>query len=146
MATIGRVPKYPQACLDEASRHLIAEVMRSQPVAPGVPAKERVRECASGRRQPVRGVRAAPGPDTWPTRSNTSLPPKHGNLLNVAGIELGLLAGPYLDRRSPDRETLEREVTARFATSNAIVPILSWRFATDDAGIEPHHLHRLFRN
>jgi len=39
--------------------------------------------------------------------------PKHGSWLNTAEIELGTMAGQCLDRRIPDRETLEREVAAR---------------------------------
>ena len=38
--------------------------------------------------------------------------PKHGSWLNMAEIELGVLAGQCLDRRLPDRATLEREVAA----------------------------------
>ena len=38
--------------------------------------------------------------------------PKHGSWLNMAEIELGILAGQCLDRRLPDRETLEQEVAA----------------------------------
>ena len=38
--------------------------------------------------------------------------PKHGSWLNMAEIELGVLAGQCLDRRLADRATLEREVAA----------------------------------
>lgn len=38
--------------------------------------------------------------------------PKHGSWLNVAEIELSTMSGKCLDRRIPDRETLEREVAA----------------------------------
>ena len=38
--------------------------------------------------------------------------PKHGSWLNMAEIELSVLAGQCLDRRLPDRATLEREVAA----------------------------------
>src|SRR5437867_2933038 len=38
--------------------------------------------------------------------------PKHGSWLNMAEIELGVLATQCLDRRLPDRETLEQGVAA----------------------------------
>jgi hypothetical protein len=38
--------------------------------------------------------------------------PKHGSWLNMAEIELAMLAGQCLDRRLADRATLEREVAA----------------------------------
>ena len=38
--------------------------------------------------------------------------PKHGSWLNMAEIELAMLAGQCLDRRLGDRATLEREVAA----------------------------------
>ncbi|NGZ07448.1 MAG: hypothetical protein G8237_13960 [Magnetococcales bacterium] len=38
--------------------------------------------------------------------------PKHGSWLNMAEIELSVLSGQCLDRRIPDKETLDREVSA----------------------------------
>jgi DDE superfamily endonuclease len=38
--------------------------------------------------------------------------PKHGSWLNIAEIELSILRHQCLDRRLPDRETLEQEVAA----------------------------------
>jgi hypothetical protein len=44
--------------------------------------------------------------------------PKHGSWLNMAEIELAMLAGQCLDRRLADLATLEREVTAWQAARN----------------------------
>jgi hypothetical protein len=44
--------------------------------------------------------------------------PKHGSWLNMAEIELAVLAGQCLDRRLADRATLEREVAAWQAARN----------------------------
>ena len=44
--------------------------------------------------------------------------PKHGSWLNMAEIELSVLAGQCLDRRLADRATLEREVAAWQAARN----------------------------
>ncbi len=59
--------------------------------------------------------------------------PKHGSWLNVAEIELSTLSGQCLDRRIPDRETLEREVAAWEAERNALGGPVNWRFTTEDA-------------
>jgi len=45
--------------------------------------------------------------------------PKHGSWLNIAEIELAVLAGQCLDRRLADRATLQREVAAWQATRNS---------------------------
>ena len=45
---------------------------------------------------------------------------KHGSWLNIAEIELSTMSGQCLNRRIPDRETLEREVAAWEAERNAL--------------------------
>ena len=67
--------------------------------------------------------------------------PKHGSWLNMAEIELGMLAGQCLDRRLPDRATLEREVAAWQAARNRAGRGVDWRFTTDDARIKLKHLY-----
>jgi hypothetical protein len=67
--------------------------------------------------------------------------PKHGSWLNMAEIELSALATQCLDRRLPDRPTLEREVTAWEATRNAAAATIDWRFTTADARIKLKHLY-----
>ena len=72
--------------------------------------------------------------------------PKHGSWLNMAEIELGVLAGQCLDRRLPDRETLEREVAAWVTERNAAIRTIDWRFTTDDARIKLDHLYPVFHD
>ena len=67
--------------------------------------------------------------------------PKHGSWLNMAEIELSVLAAQCLDRRLPDRATLEREVAAREAARNAATKTIDWRFTTADARIKLKHLY-----
>ena len=67
--------------------------------------------------------------------------PKHGSWLNVAEIELSTMAGQCLDRRIPDRETLEREVAAWEAERNALRGAVNWRFTTEDARIKLKRLY-----
>ena len=70
--------------------------------------------------------------------------PKHGSWLNMAEIELGVLAAQCLDRRLPDRATLEREVAAWEAARNAATRTIDWRFTTADARIKLKHLYPSF--
>lgn len=70
--------------------------------------------------------------------------PKHGSWLNMAEIELSVLAGQCLDRRLPDRATLEREVAAWAATRNAAIKTIDWRFTTADARIVLKQLYPSF--
>ena len=72
--------------------------------------------------------------------------PKHGSWLNMAEIELGVLAGQCLDRRLPDRATLEQEVAAWVANRNAATTTIDWRFTTDDARIKLDHLYPVFND
>jgi hypothetical protein len=67
--------------------------------------------------------------------------PTHGSWLNVAEIELSVLARQCLDRRIPDRPTLEREVAAWEAERNAAGGAVDWRFTTDDARIKLKRLY-----
>ncbi len=67
--------------------------------------------------------------------------PKHGSWLNIAEIELSAMAGQCLDRRIPDRETLEREVAAWEAERNALGGAVNWRFTTEDARIKLKRLY-----
>ena len=67
--------------------------------------------------------------------------PTHGSWLNIAEIELSVLARQCLDRRIPDRQTLEREVAAWEVERNALGGAVDWRFTTDDARIKLKQLY-----
>jgi hypothetical protein len=67
--------------------------------------------------------------------------PKHGSWLNMAEIELSILARECLDRRIPDADALRRETTAWEADRNARAAKMKWRFTTADARIRLHHLY-----
>jgi DDE superfamily endonuclease len=67
--------------------------------------------------------------------------PKHGSWLNMAEIELAMLAGQCLDRRLADQATLEREVAAWQAARNRAGRGVNWRFTTEDARIKLKHLY-----
>ena len=67
--------------------------------------------------------------------------PRHGSWLNMAEIELAVLASQCLDRRLADRATLEREVMAWQAARNHAGRGVDWRFTTEDARIKLKHLY-----
>lgn len=67
--------------------------------------------------------------------------PKHGSWLNMAEIELSVLSRQCLDRRVPDRATLEAEVAAWAGRRNTAGGPVDWRFTTDDARIKLKRLY-----
>jgi hypothetical protein len=67
--------------------------------------------------------------------------PKHGSWLNIAEIELSVLARHCLDRRIPDRDALECEVAAWEAERKAASGRVDWQFRTEDARIRLKHLY-----
>jgi hypothetical protein len=71
--------------------------------------------------------------------------PKHGSWLNIAEIELSVLARQCLDRRIDSLDALRREVATWEADRNASQRVVDWRFATADARVKltrlyPSHL------
>lgn len=67
--------------------------------------------------------------------------PKHGSWLNIAEIELSVLARQCLDQRIPYREALVGEVGAWEDERNAAESSIEWRFTTDEARIKLKHLY-----
>lgn len=67
--------------------------------------------------------------------------PKHGSWLNIAENELSALTRQCLDRRIPDRETLERETTAWYTQRNQSQKSVDWQFTTADARIRLKRLY-----
>ena len=62
--------------------------------------------------------------------------PKHGSWLNMAEIELGVLARQCLDRRIPSQEILEQETKAWQKQRNRNSIGVDWRFTTEDARVK----------
>lgn len=67
--------------------------------------------------------------------------PKHGSWLNMAEIEFSVLSRQCLQRRVPDRATLEAEVAAWQARRNTTAGPIDWRFTTADARIKLKRLY-----
>lgn len=67
--------------------------------------------------------------------------PKHGSWLNIAECELSVLARQCLDRRIPDRTTLDAEIRTWISSRNTANAKVNWQFSTDDARIKLKHLY-----
>jgi len=67
--------------------------------------------------------------------------PKHGSWLNMAEIELSVLARQCLGQRLPDLRDLQREVAAWEAARNPTGQAIDWRFTTADARIKLKRLY-----
>lgn len=72
--------------------------------------------------------------------------PKHGSWLNIAETELSALTRQCLDRRLPDRETLEQETTAWYIQRNHLQKSVDWQFKTADARIRLKRLYPQIEN
>ena len=67
--------------------------------------------------------------------------PKHGSWLNIAEIEFRVLMGQCLNRRIPDKKTLEREVHQWKNHRNFLHAKVDWRFSTDEARMKLKRLY-----
>jgi hypothetical protein len=67
--------------------------------------------------------------------------PKHGSWLDMAEIELSILARQYLDQRIPDKATLKGGIALWQARRNLAGTGIKWRFTTADARIKLHSLY-----
>jgi hypothetical protein len=67
--------------------------------------------------------------------------PKHGSWLNIAEIELRVLTGQCLNRRIPEKQTLEREVAQWQNQRNFLHTKVDWRFSPDDARMKLKRLY-----
>lgn len=67
--------------------------------------------------------------------------PKHGSWLNVAEMELSVLARQCLDRRIPNHEALTHQVAAWQQQRNDAVVKVNWQFTTKDARIKLKKLY-----
>ena len=72
--------------------------------------------------------------------------PKHGSWLNMAEIELSVLSRQCLDRRIPDKESLQREVAAWSEQRNQESRKIDWQFTTADARIKLKRLYPLIQS
>ncbi len=189
--------RFPQVCLDEASKQLVGEARTPLPPKAGEPAREDYEYQRNGVAnlfmvcEPLRGWRQVTVTDQrtaidfahvvrnlvdvqYPNAErivlvmdnlNTHTPaslyqafppteakrladkleihytPKHGSWLDMAEIELSVLARQYLDQRIPDKATLKGGVALWQARRNLAGTTIKWRFTSADARIKLHSLY-----
>jgi len=71
--------------------------------------------------------------------------PEHGSWLNMAEIELSVLARQCLSRRIADQETLAQEVAAWQECRNGARVTIDWHFRTEDARIKLKRLYPVLK-
>ena len=188
--------RFPQVCLDEKSKQLLADVREPVPAEKGRPGRQDYEYERKGTAnlfivsEPLRGWRHVSATERrtkidWAhcmkdlvdvhyphaerivvvmDNLNTHTPalyeafdpaearrlcekleihftPKHGSWMNMAEIELSVLARQCLEQRIPDPETLIGEVGAWEAERNAAESSIDWRFTSADARIKLKHLY-----
>jgi transposase len=67
--------------------------------------------------------------------------PKHGSWLDMAEIEIGVMARQCLDRRIPDQDSLKQEIKAWQDKRNQKGVRVNWRFTTQDARVKLKSLY-----
>ncbi len=67
--------------------------------------------------------------------------PKHGSWLNMAEIELSILARQCLSERMPNKECVQKHIAAWQAERNKAQIKIHWRFTTQDARIKLRRLY-----
>jgi len=67
--------------------------------------------------------------------------PKHGSWLDMAEIEIGVMARQCLDRRIPDQDSLKHEIKAWQDKRNQEGVGVNWRFTTQDARVKLKSLY-----
>ena len=70
--------------------------------------------------------------------------PKHGSWLNMAELELSVLARQCLSQRLPNQATMTEAVTAWADRRNAAIRTINWQFTTADARIKLRRLYLAF--
>lgn len=67
--------------------------------------------------------------------------PKHGSWLNMAEIEISVIARGCLTHPTPDLATLRERTNALVAERNAAHATIRWQFTTQDARQKLHDLY-----
>ena len=92
---------------------------------------------------PAALYQAFPAAEAWRIREKIEwhYTPTHGSWLNMAELELSVLARQCLAQRIPDQDTLATEVAAWVAARNAACCTVSWHFTKAEARQRRHWLY-----
>lgn len=189
--------RFPQVCLDEASKQLLAQTREPLPMKPGEPKREDseykregtcslflVCEPLTGKRvvqarkrrtkadwaefvrelievhypeaekivlvldnlnthTPASFYEVFPPAEAWRLSQKLEVhyTPKHGSWLNMAEIELSVLARQCLNRRLATLEEVSQQVRAWQDERNQAQAMINWRFTATDARIKLKRLY-----
>ena len=70
--------------------------------------------------------------------------PKHGSWLDIAEISISILSKQCINKRIPDIDTLNAEISAWMTISNKNIKKINWQFTTSDARIKLKTLYPVF--
>jgi hypothetical protein len=76
-----------------------------------------------------------------PNKIERHCTPEHASWLNIAEIELPILAKQCLNRRIADRQTLQRQISAWRSDRNLANATINGQFTTADARIKLRRLY-----
>ena len=71
--------------------------------------------------------------------------PEHGSWLNIAECQLSVLTRQCLNRRIPDKTSLDNDINAWVHRRNRTTAIVHWHFTTADARIKLRHLYPIVK-
>ncbi len=169
-------PLHPVVCFDESNKQLVGETVEPLPLQPGQPQRydyqyERNGVCNLFMfSEPLAGWRHVEVTERRTKQDYAQhllhnicafepavakrildklefhYTPKHGSWLNMAEIELSVLSRQCLNRRIPDKESLQREVAAWSQRRNLEYRKIDWQFTTSDARIKLKRLYPLIQS
>ena len=139
-------PKWPVVCFDERPCQLIDDVLAPVAMKPGRARRAEVIRIVLDNlssHSPAALYQAFPPEEArrLTRKLEFHYTPKHGSWLNMAEIELSVLARQCLKRRIADKETLQREVAPWQAERNRQQATIQWRFSTTDARTRLNRLY-----
>jgi hypothetical protein len=71
--------------------------------------------------------------------------PPHGSWLNMAECEISVMARQCLNRRIPDKQTLDQEIRAWVEKRNRELVTIKWQFTAPDARIKLRRLYPVLK-
>ena len=129
--------------MDETTKQLVKETRSAVAAEPGIPVRYDYEYERNGVCNLFMFYEAFPPSEARRLLERLEIhhTPKHGSWLNIAEIELRVLTGQCLNRRLPDKQTLERELAKWQNQRNFLQAKVDWRFSTDDARIKLKRLY-----
>jgi hypothetical protein len=145
-------PQRPQVCLDEASKQLLKDKRERLPMRPGDPEyydseyeREGVCNIFVGSRavSPASFYEAFEPAEAYRLSQKLEIhyTPTHGSWLNMAEIELSVLARQCLAERMPSIQAVQEQVSAWQQQRNQAQATINWRFTAEDARIKLKRLY-----